>query len=371
MNRMFSRKSNKVNAILQANEEKDSGGVSSLALLGSADDCSWRIKKSLPLQLASKDAATSESSKSSNNEMLKLGIRDGDIKIKEIDREKESDTKRDSEILKEIAILESAGNLLLGKGDLARAFLKLERALKLKVNHPMFEKAARGLEDSNGSYCESHKVRMLASYASSLNNDTYLKQKAGEQSVEESMMTYLQALEMKQVILGPSHPSIAITLTNIGSVFVRTKDFRPALKAYNRAYKIMLARFGPDHLDVSTILSNIADVYAKTKQHEKALVFYRHALSIRWRLCPFDPKVVKIMERIASLETGSQGVVDDDFSDGDFEEDGQQHDQGQSNGSNGELNISLESIERDMALEIRALETSFFRSHNDNVHALG
>lgn len=278
-----------------------------------------------------------------------------------MDRKKKRDKNKDVEILKEVANLEFAGNSLLEKGEFARAFLKLERALKLKVSHPELEKAIRGLEECEKGDSESEKGKMLASYALSLNNDTYLKQKAGEQSAKESLVAYLHALEMKQEILGASHPSIAITLTNIGSVFVRRKEFRPALKAYNRAYKIMLARLGPDHLDLSTILSNIADVYAKTSQHDKALAFYRQALGIRWRLCPSDPKVVKIMERIASLETGSQGVVEDNFSDGDYNEDRLPYD----GDSDGELHISMESIERDMASEIEALQTSFFGSDDE------
>lgn len=85
------------------------------------------------------------------------------------------------------------------------------------------------------------------------------------------------------------------------------KEFVPALKAYENANEIMAESLGGDHLDVGTVLSNIGDVHAAMRHRKEALYYYKKALDIRWaKLGRADPKVIRLMEQAAMLETGRQ-----------------------------------------------------------------
>lgn len=144
---------------------------------------------------------------------------------------------------------------------------------------------------------------------------TYIRHRAGQATADETMAAYLKALTIKQEILGSDHLSVGKTLNNIGSIFHLKKKFPKALKAYMNAYEIMLDTLGQDHLDVATVSSNIGDVHAAMGSQEKALEFYKKSLGIRWvKLGPSHPKVIRLMERTATIETGPQTLYEDDFS---------------------------------------------------------
>ena len=216
-------------------------------------------------------------------------------------------------ITKEAADWDRKGTEHFEQGDYDQAFLCYEKALTLKrqIN-----------TKKNNQTADSPEASLMASVATSINNMTYLKQRSGQATADETMAAYLQSLQMKREILGPNHLSVGKTLNNIGSVFYLQRDFEPALKAYLQAFGIMQEQLGDGHLDVGTVLSNVGDVYFAMKNREEAKEHYRKALDIRWgALGPSDPKVVRLMEQLAFLETGKQPSRDEeDFSDSENEE---------------------------------------------------
>ena len=205
----------------------------------------------------------------------------------------------------EAADLDKEGNTYFETGDYDQAFMSYEKALKLKRASLRVDKKSR--HQNLLTETESQKASILASVATSINNMTYLRQRAGQASADETMAAYLKSLQIKREILGPNHLSVGKTLNNIGSVFYLKKEYVPALKAYENALDIMSEQLGDKHLDVGTVLSNIGDVHSAMLHKWKALEFYRKALDIRWiQLGRNDPKVVRLMEQTASLETGKQ-----------------------------------------------------------------
>lgn len=210
-----------------------------------------------------------------------------------------------NQVAHEAADLDKEGNSYFERGDYDKAFMSYERALKLKRASLKVDR--RPSNNDMLTETESQKASILASVATSINNMTYLRQRAGQATADETMAAYLKSLQIKREILGPNHVSVGKTLNNIGSVFYLKKEFIPALKAYENAYDIMSERLGETHLDVGTVLSNIGDVHTAILDKPKALGFYKRALDIRWsQLGRNDPKVVRLMEQTASLETGKQ-----------------------------------------------------------------
>ena len=240
-----------------------------------------------------------------------------------------------------VKALDRAGHELFARGEYEAAFERYERALVLKrstlqsdvddntsgakgraLPPPLGVAAKDPPTDPSAGPAAPPRADIVASVATSINNMTYLQQRAGVLSADESLASYFKSLQMKREIHGPKHLSVGKTLNNIGSVFYLKREYLPALQAYQDAQRIMEDSLGSEHGDVGTVLSNIGDVYFALERHPEALDHYRTALRIRWvALGPSDPKVARLMHRIAALETGKQPVKgDDEESDSESEE---------------------------------------------------
>jgi len=285
-------------------------------------------------------------------------------------------------VAQEAADLDKEGNFFFEKGDFDKAFLSYERALKLKRATLQVDKPPEEQQNLL-TETESQKASILASVATSINNMTYLRQRAGQATADETMAAYLKSLQIKREILGPNHLSVGKTLNNIGSVFYLKKEFVPALKAYENAHEIMGAQLGHDHLDVGTVLSNIGDVHSAMRHRKEALEYYRRALDIRWaKLGRADPKVIRLMEQTAALLTGRQPKKDDELSESDDEE-FVKEDERRREEFKAECQALAEElvedikffdlVERTMAIEMVKQKTQFVRTmrqlSNSNGHA--
>lgn len=246
----------------------------------------------------------------------------------------------------------------MARGEYAEAFVCYNQSLQLKRRHV----------DQNES--------VKASLATSLHNVTYLKQQSGQATLPETMAAYLSSLQTKKEILGPHHVSVGRTLNNIGSVFYLQKEYAPALKAYLDALDIMEQQLGSMHDDVGTVQSNVGDVYYAMGKRGEALDFYRRSLGVRWKhLGPGDPKVVRIMELIATLETGRQPrKKEGELSDSEDEEYAEE-DRRKSSEYNDELKDLQQGLEEDlkyfdllerqMAIDMVKDKTRIFREMRD------
>ncbi|GKY95770.1 hypothetical protein MPSEU_000538200 [Mayamaea pseudoterrestris] len=252
----------------------------------------------------------------------------------------EQDSERNI-VARAVAALDKAGNDLFAQGRYEDAYLRYERALLLKKRTLEVDEQENGEHDeqlvhaANGTgklnsaslntineleqaqmnakaaNSKEQKATILASVATSINNITYIKQRTGQATTEETMASYLKSLQIKRDILGPDHLSVGKTLNNIGSVFYLKREYEPALTAYKDAYRIMEQALGVDHLDVGTVVSNVGDVYFALGDKAQALEHYNRALDVRWsKLKSQDQKVVRLMQQVALLETGVQPSMD-------------------------------------------------------------
>lgn len=123
---------------------------------------------------------------------------------------KQSDEYYDSpefrnRVAQEAANLDKDGNSLFEKGNYDEAFLCYERALKLK--RATLQSSDQIPEDTINE-TDEQKASILASVATSINNMTYLRQRAGQATADETMAAYLKSLQIKREILGPNHLSV-------------------------------------------------------------------------------------------------------------------------------------------------------------------
>ena len=110
---------------------------------------------------------------------------------------------------------------------------------------------------------------------------------------------YHASLKINRKQFGDSHPSIAVTLNNLGSVFYSEGGFHRALKYYNKSLEIMMKHLGSDNENVAIIWNNIGDVHRVMQHLDEAKSCFQEALKIRRKhFSKADIRVVRLVTKI-------------------------------------------------------------------------
>ncbi|MBR5493294.1 MAG: tetratricopeptide repeat-containing protein, partial [Alistipes sp.] len=121
---------------------------------------------------------------------------------------------------------------------------------------------------------DTTNVQWLDEYADFL--DKYLAQ-------YDNALDYLQqSLAIRKQVFGESHPDIAASYNNIGSVYDAQGDYTRALEYHQQSLAIMKQFFGESHPDIATSYNNIGAVYAAQGDYARALEYYQQSLAI-WK----------------------------------------------------------------------------------------
>ena len=99
--------------------------------------------------------------------------------------------------------------------------------------------------------------------------------------LDEAKAEYERALEVQRRALGEEHPNVAVSLGNLGLVYLYKGDPDRA-KIYNeQALAIETKVFGEDHPEVASSLSNLGNVLAAQHEYAKAQELHERALAIQ------------------------------------------------------------------------------------------
>jgi tetratricopeptide (TPR) repeat protein len=90
-----------------------------------------------------------------------------------------------------------------------------------------------------------------------------------------------QALDIAEKAVGPNHPSVAASLSNLAVLYHVQGQYVQAEPLYKRALAIREKALGPEHPDVATSLENIAGLYRKTGRDTEAEPLEKRAQAIR------------------------------------------------------------------------------------------
>jgi tetratricopeptide (TPR) repeat protein len=77
----------------------------------------------------------------------------------------------------------------------------------------------------------------------------------------EAVPLAMQALNLRESMLGPKHPNVAVSLNNLGLLYASLEDFPKAEKLYLRALDILQAHLGSNHPHVAATLRNLETLY--------------------------------------------------------------------------------------------------------------
>jgi CHAT domain-containing protein/tetratricopeptide (TPR) repeat protein len=96
----------------------------------------------------------------------------------------------------------------------------------------------------------------------------------------EALPPVERALEIRQRVLGPEHPSFAHALNNLAVLHRDKGDYARAEPLFIRGLAIRERALGPEHPDVAQSLNNLAGLYLNKGAYAKAELLHRRALSI-------------------------------------------------------------------------------------------
>ena len=131
-----------------------------------------------------------------------------------------------------------------------------------------------------------------------LNNLARVYQNSGESRKAEQ--TYRHALELTEMRLGPSHPNVAPTLTNLGSLCIELKRYKEAESYFQRSLQILAQpETGTNEYRLMEALYLLGKTYMKENDSIRAEPVLRHAADIarRNQNQPFwIPEILRVLD---------------------------------------------------------------------------
>jgi tetratricopeptide (TPR) repeat protein len=117
-----------------------------------------------------------------------------------------------------------------------------------------------------------------------------------------------QALALWEHVLGPHHPFVAKTLSNLGLILRSTGDLDGARALFIRALAIRRAALPPDHPDIAHSLYNLGCVEATVGRHDAAAPLIKEALGIYGRVPAnlANPQLGKMLTGLATVESAQR-----------------------------------------------------------------
>ena len=112
----------------------------------------------------------------------------------------------------------------------------------------------------------------------------------------------LRALTIREQALGPTHPDVATSLTNLATLYQTQGQYTEAAPLYQRALAIRERALGLAHPLVATSLHALAEFYRVQGQYAEAAPLHQRALAIREQvLRPMHPLVAQSLNYLAVL----------------------------------------------------------------------
>lgn len=136
--------------------------------------------------------------------------------------------------------------------------------------------------------------------AISLDNLAVLLAARGEYAAAETL--FRRALAIVEKVSGPNDPHLAMVLNNIGGLLEAKGNYSDAEPYFQRALTIDERAFGPDHPRVAMVLNNLGRLMQDEGNYAKAESLYRRALEIEEEALGQDhPDVAKTLNSLATL----------------------------------------------------------------------
>ncbi|MCX7093617.1 MAG: tetratricopeptide repeat protein [Methylobacter sp.] len=114
----------------------------------------------------------------------------------------------------------------------------------------------------------------------------------------------LQALAIREKILGAEHIDTADSLNNLGNIYYEKGEFDKAEQHYQRALIIREKILGNNNPDLASTLNNLGTLYVKKRMIDKAGIYYQRAKDVVEKsfLKPHNPVAETITKNHRNLQ---------------------------------------------------------------------
>ena len=148
--------------------------------------------------------------------------------------------------------------------------------------------------------CLSRSVEKSLAYASlAYKIAQYLRERA---QYQRARSLYQRALHIREQLLGPEHPLVAVVLKNLAILYCLQGEYAEAEPLFQRALSIREQALGPDHSLVAEPLNNPANHHWTQGKYAEAEPLFQPSLSIREQaLAPDAPQVAFSLLNLANL----------------------------------------------------------------------
>ena len=123
----------------------------------------------------------------------------------------------------------------------------------------------------------------------------------------EAEPLYQESLAMREEVLGPDHPDVAVSLNNLAFLYGEQGRYSEAEPLCKRSLAIWEKAFGPDHLNVATALINLATLYQHQGRYVDAEPLFKRSLAINETVLGPDHPTVALSSNNLALLYQDQG----------------------------------------------------------------
>ncbi len=126
--------------------------------------------------------------------------------------------------------------------------------------------------------------------------------RGGRSAEPEALSICLRALQLKEKFLPPYDPSLAISLENLGALYVANGDLSSARRPLERALESRTRTLGPSHPDVARSLLYLGNLEFSAAHDEVARGLVERAIEIQESaLSPEDPARAEALNMLAGI----------------------------------------------------------------------
>ena len=101
---------------------------------------------------------------------------------------------------------------------------------------------------------------------------------------DQAEQLYLRSVAIKEKVLGPAHPDLAMSLFNLGTLYARKGDPARAEPLLLRSLGIFEKAMGPEHPDTEETRYTLAKLYAREGRKEPAMALLRKVFPVGSKL---------------------------------------------------------------------------------------
>jgi tetratricopeptide (TPR) repeat protein len=227
-----------------------------------------------------------------------------------------------------IKVIGAAGRFSLIRRDATRRSIEIHRLVQQVLKDEMntaerrlwAERIVRGMnatfpvvEYKNWPLCERllpHALeiaRLIENYDLAFIESAQLLNDVGHYCFEraqypEAERLFKQAQTIRERVLGPEDPNVAMSLSNLAALYHRLGRYEEAEPLFIRALAIREQTSEADDLGVSLILNNLAAFYESLGRYTEAKPLYERSLGIRERVYgPDNTGVATSLNNLAAL----------------------------------------------------------------------